>query len=102
MGRAGCAVVYNARKQIRGQQSTPRVCCCAVQATHLAMPLTHPLMHPSLLLCPQVVGPNGQVARWGYAGVAATPASRQARDVAGERLQVCAREGVGNRHQAVR
>jgi hypothetical protein len=38
-------------------------------------------------VCVQVLGPNGQVARVGYVGIAATRASRQARDVAGQRLQ---------------
>lgn len=46
-----------------------------------------PHAHASTLPA-QVLGPNGQVARYGYVGIAASPATRQARDVAGERLQV--------------
>ncbi|EFJ48005.1 hypothetical protein VOLCADRAFT_117761 [Volvox carteri f. nagariensis] len=44
--------------------------------------------HPLKTWTSQVMGPNGQVARYGYAGIFATPSSRRPRDVAGERLQV--------------
>ncbi|KAG2425141.1 hypothetical protein HXX76_013895 [Chlamydomonas incerta] len=44
--------------------------------------------HPLKTWTSQVLGPNGQVARYGYVGIAATPATRAARDVAGERLQI--------------
>ncbi|GIL89184.1 hypothetical protein Vretimale_18615 [Volvox reticuliferus] len=44
--------------------------------------------HPLKTWTSQVMGPNGQVARFDFAGIFATPSSRRARDVAGERLQV--------------
>ncbi|PNH00541.1 hypothetical protein TSOC_013631, partial [Tetrabaena socialis] len=44
--------------------------------------------HPLKTWTSQVLGPNGQVSRYGYVGIYATPASRRPRDVAGERLQV--------------
>ncbi|KAG2483407.1 hypothetical protein HYH03_017715 [Edaphochlamys debaryana] len=44
--------------------------------------------HPLKSWTSQVLGPNGQVARFGYVGIYASPASRVARDVAGERLQI--------------
>ncbi|GIL56325.1 hypothetical protein Vafri_11699 [Volvox africanus] len=44
--------------------------------------------HPLKTWTSQVMGPNGQVARFDFTGIFATPSSRRARDVAGERLQV--------------
>ncbi|GFR46133.1 hypothetical protein Agub_g7648 [Astrephomene gubernaculifera] len=44
--------------------------------------------HPLATWTEQVLGPNGQVARYGYVGISATGPSRRPRDVAGERLQV--------------
>lgn len=53
------------------------------------------LLHPSMsyVLCAQVQGVNGLVARWNYLGFTATADSRQLRDVAGEHMQV----GYGQR-----
>ena len=63
-----------------------QLCCAKPRAESTEKMHTDPIYMSALLL--QVQGTNGQIARYNYYGVYALPQSREARDIAGQNLQV--------------